>query len=142
MKPPLASSCRIGTMAFVGIVNLTLTGAGLGNLRLPASLPAPVLCRCASIQRNIIARTTVASAQVDDAVRTTADVRRTDGQSVCFGTLPPYKPGIPKGTVDGLYGDLRVKFRWDRLGTDTAAGIMFSEEDADTVRGSPGFEAV
>jgi hypothetical protein len=74
--------------------------------------------------------------------RTTAEVKQTDGKTMCFGTLPPYKPGIPKGTVDGLYGGLRVKFRWDRLGTDTVAGILFSEEDADTVRGLPGFEPV
>ncbi len=64
-----------------------------------------------------------------------------DGKTVCFGTLPPYKPGIPKGTLDGDYLGLPVKFRWDKLGTDTVAGILFlSEVAVATVKNLPGFE--
>ena len=73
--------------------------------------------------------------------RTTADFRGTDGTTVRFGTLPPFKPVVAKGTVDGIYGGLHVKFRWDRLGTDTVAGILFlSKADADIVRRFSGFE--
>lgn len=73
--------------------------------------------------------------------RTTAEVRQTDGKTVCFGTLPPYKPGVPKGTLDGVYLGLPVKFRWDRLGTDTVSGILFlSEAAVATVKNLPEFE--
>jgi len=74
--------------------------------------------------------------------RTKAEVRRGSGQTECFGTLPPLKPGVPKGTLDGVYAGFQVKFRWDRLGIDTVAGILFAEQDISAVRNFPGFQPV
>lgn len=74
--------------------------------------------------------------------RTAAEFRRENGQTERFGTLPPFKPGVSKGIPEGFYLGFGVKFRWDRLGTDTVAGILFREEDVDAVRKLPGFEPV
>ena len=75
--------------------------------------------------------------------RTKAEYRRADGTTACFGTLPPYKPNLPKNTLDGNFGGIPVKLRWDKLGNDTVASILFlSENDVEVVRGMSGFQSI
>ena len=71
--------------------------------------------------------------------RTKTEYQEAGGKIVCFGTVPPYKPNIPKNTLDSKLGGLPVKLRWDKL-SDTVAGILFlSEGDIEAVKKMPGF---
>ena len=74
--------------------------------------------------------------------RTKTEYREAGGKTICFGTVPPYKPNVPKNTLDGEFGGLPVKLRWDKL-SDTVAGILFlSESDVEAIKKMPGFEPV
>jgi|SRR5579863_2262178 len=74
--------------------------------------------------------------------RTKAEYRDAGGRTVCFGTLPPWRPKLPKGTPVGKFGGVSVKLRWDKLG-DKVAGILFlSHAAVEAVKKMPGFEAV
>jgi len=74
--------------------------------------------------------------------RTKAEYREVGGKTVCFGTLPPYKPNLPKGTLDGKFGGLPVKFEWDKLSNTVARVLFLSESAVEAVKRMPGFEAV
>jgi hypothetical protein len=79
---------------------------------------------------------------MNTAGRTKAEYRGASGKTVCFGTLPPYRPNLPKGTLDGEFGGLPVKLSWDKL-SSTVARILFLSEDAvRAVKMMPGFEGV
>jgi hypothetical protein len=72
--------------------------------------------------------------------RTKTEYREAGGKTVCFGTVPPYKPNVPKNTLDSEFGGLPVKLRWDKL-SDTVAAILFlSESDVEAIKKMPGFE--
>jgi hypothetical protein len=74
--------------------------------------------------------------------RTKVEYRDAGGKIVCFGSVPPYKPKIQKGTLDSEFGGVPVKLRWDKL-SDTVASILFLSESAvEAIKKMPGFEPV
>jgi hypothetical protein len=78
---------------------------------------------------------------MDTAGRTRADHRDENGRTVCFGTLPPWKPDhVAKRAPTGEYCGLEVRLEWDRL-SSTVAGILFlSDNDVEAVKRLPGFQ--
>jgi hypothetical protein len=75
--------------------------------------------------------------------RTKAEFRGPDGQTICFGTLPPAK--MTGDGIDGFYCGLKVKFQQDdnakpdKDGRRLASRILFSERDVEIVKQMPGF---